>query len=49
MIVLDREDRFIAGPVLNEYEKQVIRSGHGLGLGRDIQLEDNLEYTVNIL
>jgi hypothetical protein len=48
-IVLGREDGFITGPVLDEHEKQVVRSGHGLGLGRGIQLEDDLECAVDVL
>jgi hypothetical protein len=30
MVVLGRKDGFITGPMLDEYEKQVVRPGHGL-------------------
>jgi hypothetical protein len=48
-VVLGREDGFITGPVLDEYEKQVVRPGHGLGFRGGIQLKSDLECAVNIL
>jgi hypothetical protein len=48
-IVLGREDGFITGLVLDEHEKQVVRSSHGLGFRRGIQLKVDLECAVDVL
>jgi hypothetical protein len=38
-VVFDRIDIFIPSLVLDQEEKQVVRSGHGLGFGRCIQFD----------
>jgi hypothetical protein len=41
-VVLGGIDMLIPSPVLDEEEKQVVRSGHGLGFGRRIQFKLDL-------
>jgi hypothetical protein len=48
-VVLSREDGFITSPVLDQQEKQVVRSSDWLGFRRGVQPELNLQFAVDIL
>jgi hypothetical protein len=48
-IVLGWNDMFIASPVLDEQEKQVVQSSHGLEFRRSIQFKLDLQRAVDVL
>lgn len=49
-IVLDKENRFITNPIINEHKKQTIwLPNHKLGLDRSIPIEFYLESDIDVL
>jgi hypothetical protein len=40
---------FVSSPVLDEQEKQVVRSSHGLRFGHSVQFKDDFQCAVDVL